>query len=761
MTYFLIVFRTIVWYNKNVRDDVMKKYVKVIYKRKIFASDKGFIIGICKVKETNDEELQDYVDKTITFTGYFADLKEEDMYLFYGETVNHPKYGFQFQVTESEHVKPEDKDGIVAFLSSDLFPGIGEKMATSIVEVLGNQTLDRILGEPECLNLIPKLSVKKQRLICDTLTKYEESHKTIVYLTDMGFTMKDALAIYNCYKSNTIMEIEHNIYRIIDDVEEVTFPKIDLIAQKLDLDTLDERRIKACIYYICKQMSFETGDTYLEVEELKEKIEYYLHTDLDLTLFKNYLSELCLENKLVKEEEVYALKTIYDAESFIVNRVNYLLHSEDKNYKNLEKTLNQIEEFAKIKYNEQQRKAIVEALQKHIVIITGGPGTGKTTIIKAIVNMYQNLNQLQDNAELQIALLAPTGRASKRMSESTLFPATTIHRFLKWNKENNEFAVNEWNPSHQKLIIVDEVSMIDIELFGHLLEGLTKDIQLILVGDFNQLPSVGPGQVLKDLLDSEIIPTIALNLLYRQSNDSYIPVLAEEVKDNNLSEQYLKQTNDFTFLECNSDHMKPALHKLAEQLIKKGYDYKRAQVMAPMYAGVNGIDALNKELQQIWNPKSDDQVEIQVGDTIFRENDKVLQLVNMPEENVFNGDIGVITSIIPAHQSKSKKNEIYVDYDGVKVKYLPKDFAKIKHGFIISIHKSQGSEFELVVMPICMSYYRMLYRKLIYTGITRAKRKLILIGEPKAFTYSVSNNNEKLRKTKLCQKLKNMHILKN
>lgn len=732
----------------------MKKYVKGIYKRSIFSSEKGYVIGILKVKETNEEELTDYIDKTITFTGYFAELKEEDMYLFYGEFINHPKYGYQFEVSESEHVKPEDKDGIIAFLSSDLFPGIGEKMATKIVEVLGETALERILEEPECLNLVPKLSFKKQKSLHEILSKYEESHKTIVYLTDMGFSMKDALSIYNVYKSNTIMQLEHNIYEMLDMVEDLTFPKVDSIALKMNINILDERRVKACIFYIAKRLSFESGDTFLTIEAIYYSVNQYLHTHLEEEMLKNSLESLCLEGKMIHEEGIYYLKTIYEAEQFIIKRLGYLSSQPDITYKKLDKKINELEFQEQITYNEEQKHAIEEALQKHAIIITGGPGTGKTTIIKAIVELYQKLNNLSlEEASNQIALLAPTGRASKRMAESTLFPATTIHRFLKWNKENNEFAVNEWNPAMHQLIIIDEVSMIDIELFGHLLEGLTNSIQLVLVGDYNQLPSVGPGQVLKDLIESQCIPTIELNLLYRQSNTSYIPVLAEEIKNNNLSEQYLTPTSDFTFVDCPSQYIVPSLKKLAQQLLEKGYDEKRVQFMAPMYAGTNGIDLLNKELQSILNPSDPSKREIVSGDVIYRENDKVLQLVNMPEENVFNGDIGIIKYIIPASQSKSKKNEIYVDYDGFEVKYLPKDYAKIKHGYIISIHKSQGSEFEMVILPICMSYYRMLYRKLIYTAVTRAKRKLILLGEPKAFTYSVSNNNERIRQTKLCQKL--------
>lgn len=390
-----------------------------------------------------------------------------------------------------------------------------------------------------------------------------------------------------------------------------------------------------------------------------------------------------------------------------------------------------------------------------MLIITGGPGTGKTTIIKAIVDLYQRLHNLNtEELTRELALLAPTGRASKRMSEATQFTATTIHRFLKWNKENNRFGIDEYNKDNSKLIIIDEVSMIDLPLFDHLLRGLTDNIKLILVGDYNQLPSVGPGQLLKDFIESEVIDTVHLDLLYRQDENSYITTLAGEIRDDNLSENFRETRSDYTFLECNNYSIRENLKKLSKQIVDKGYDYKRVQVMAPMYAGVNGIDNLNKELQDVFNPPDESKRELKVGDIIFRENDKVLQLVNMPDENIFNGDIGIITRIMFANTSKSGKNEIYVDYDGNLVKYIPKDFNKMKHGFIISIHKSQGSEFEIVVMPVSSSYKRMLYRKLIYTGITRAKRKLILLGESDAFSYSVHHEEEKMRKTDFCSKLK-------
>lgn len=732
----------------------MKTFIKGNYRRSIYSSLKGYVIGLFKVRDTNDEAMQNYINKTITFTGYFHELTEDDTYIFYGEAVNHPRYGFQYQVEEYERVKPEDKDGIIEFLASDLFPGIGEKLATKIVETLGKNTLDIILDNPEQLNLVPKLTHKKANQIVETLNKYEESHKTIVYLTDLGFNMKDALNIYNYYKSETINHVEHDIYELIDEIDEITFSKVDPIALKIGIDATDERRIKACILYVMSELCFKNGDTYLTKEEIYFKMMNYLNFEMDEMIFSQFLEELSLDEKIYIEQDRYYLMDFYEAEVNIVEKIKRLSRIDKTTYKKMGRHIEDMEKGYEITYNEKQKEAIKKALEQNVLIITGGPGTGKTTIIRAIVELYQTLNKKNyDELIKELCLLAPTGRASKRMSESTLLPASTIHRFLKWNKEMNEFRINEDNKDKSKLIIIDEVSMIDLMLFDSLLKGLTDNIKLIMVGDFDQLPSVGPGQLLKDMIESKVIDTVHLDLLYRQDENSYITTLAQEIRTNSLNEHFTETKSDYTFLQCSSVSIRENLKTLCTQVVEKGYDYKRVQIMAPMYRGENGIDNLNKELQNVFNPKREEKKEITYGDVIFREHDKILQLVNMPDENVFNGDIGIITQIIPSNRSDSGKNEIYVDYDGNVVKYLPKDFPKIKHGFVITIHKSQGSEFELVIMPISKSYYRMLYRKLIYTGVTRAKKKLILIGEPQSFIYSVENDNERNRKTSLKEKL--------
>ena len=735
----------------------MKKFIKGVFKKTIYKSDRGYIIGLFKVKDTNSEELKDYINKSLTFTGYFHELNEEEKYTFYGEGVEHPKYGFQFSVTEYEKSKPEDKEGLVEFLSSDLFPGIGEKIAESIVDVLGLDALNKILEDPAILNLVPKLTSKKMELIYNNLLKYNESSAIIIYLTELGFSMKDAMNIYNFYKKITKDIIESNIYSILDNIEEIAFTKVDEIAIKEGINLDDKNRVKATIIYIMKNLIYSNGDTYLEYGDIIKNVELYLKTELNTSYFDDCLFELEKDNKIIKYNEHYYLSSIWKSEDYVANKIVKLSLMEPKNYPKLDNKLLNLEKELNIVYNDKQKEAIKKALTNSISIITGGPGTGKTTIIKAIVELYTELNKLSyENAMKEIALLAPTGRASKRMTESTNLQASTIHRFLKWNKETNKFAVDEFNPDKSKFIIIDEMSMLDISLLDSLFKGLTNNIQVVLVGDYNQLPSVGPGQVLKDLIESEVIDTVQLDLLYRQDENSYINTLAIEIKNNDLAETFMETKSDYTFLECSSSMIKESLKKICKQIIDKGYDYKKLQLMAPMYHGENGIDNLNKELQNIFNPSSNDKDELVVGDVIFRENDKILQLVNMPEENVFNGDIGIIKRIVYSNISKSKKNEIHVDFDGNIVKYTPKDFNKFKHGYIISIHKSQGSEFDIVVLPVCNNYRRMLYRKLIYTAVTRAKRKLIIIGEPQAFVYAVNNDNEYIRKTSLLDRINNI-----
>ena len=727
----------------------MENFVKGNFSKTIYENN-GYIIGLMKLKETDIEVFDDFINKTITFTGYFDTLNNGDTYILYGEAIEHPKFGLQFNTTSYEKVKPTDKLGVIAFLSSDLFPGVGEALAKKIVNTIGENALDEILNDHNILKTVPKLSDKKRNTIVTNLVKYDESHKIIVYLSDIGFNMKEALIIYNLYGSYTIDVINNDIYSIIDTTN-ISFPKIDKIALNIGYKQDDIKRIKACILYSMLNVVYSNGDTFLTKLDIYKEVMKYINIDNYVYSFDEYLSSLINEGKIYNDFDNYYLIDIWNDEEYIINKIKELDSKMDNN-KKIDSILNKYEKDNQIVYNDNQRKAIIDSINNNITIITGGPGTGKTTIIKAIVDIYAKVFKINDKELAKyVALLAPTGRASKRMSMACMLGASTIHRFLKWNKEDETFQINEKNKDDHKLIIVDEASMLDIPLFASLLRGL-NDVKLVLVGDYNQLPSVGPGELLKDLIDSNMINTIHLDKLYRQDKDSYIVSLASEIKDGIISQNYLEPRSDYVFLKCHSMAINESIKNIINKMLEKDIDMNRVQVMAPMYKGINGIDNLNKILQSILNPPSEDKKELKSGDVIYREGDKVLELVNMPDDNVFNGDIGYITKI-----EKGKKDELYVSFDGNIVKYTPKDLVNLTHGYIISIHKSQGSEFDTVVIPMSSSYNRMLYRKLIYTAVTRAKRKLILLGEDDAFLYAVSNNMEDLRKTDLKNKLINMY----
>ena len=725
----------------------MDTYIKGTYKRKIFASNDGFVVGLIKIKETNDQDLMDYVEKDFTFTGLFAELKIDENYVFYGNVIDNPKYGIQYKVNKYEVIMPEDKDGLIIFLSSSIFPGVGEVTAKLIVEALGENSLNKIMDDYENLLVVPKMTVKKAIDIQKRLLKYNESFEIVVYLTNFGFSMKDALKIYNHYLEDTVRVIENNPYELIDTVEGITFLKIDNLRSKTKIEEDDERRVLALIIYVIKNACFQTGDTYLDLNTIYNAVCNYVGKKVSQEKLEYYLLELNSLGKIIIENDKYMLSLYYKDESYVSEKAYYMTNKKDAQIKDIDLKIEKLENFFDIKYNDEQKMAIKQALIKNFSIITGGPGTGKTTIIKGICQLYKMVSGYSpDKLNEKMVLLAPTGRAAKRMSESCSYKASTIHRYLRWNKETEEFGLNEQNKSNAEFVIVDEVSMIDIDLMANLFKALKADVKLVFIGDYNQLESVGPGNVLKDLIESDMINTIFLKEIYRQEENSFITTLAYEVNNGELDEEFLNKKSDYNFIKCDSSCVLNACKDVLKMAIDKGYDIKNVQVLAPVYKGVNGIDNLNKILQNVFNPPSDNKKEIHDLDVTYREKDKILQLENMPDENVFNGDIGFIEKI--------ENNEITVDFDGNKVKYTKKDFKVIKHGYAISVHKAQGSEFDIVIMPIVKEYYYMLYKKLVYTAITRAKRSLILIGDPACFSRAVYNTGVRARKTNL----KNMLI---
>lgn len=724
----------------------MSTYIKGNFRRYIFKSESGYCIGIFKVKETNSTELEEFVDHTITFTGYFHELNDDDTYLFYGNLIEHAKYGKQFQVENYERVLPEEKDAIVEFLSSGLFKGIGEKTAEKIVSYLGKDTLTVILENSSNLLLIPGITHKQIEILHHTLTEYEASYRTIVSLGELGFSTKDSLLIYNKYRDKTTTVLNENIYLFMEDILEITFKKIDVIALKNNFGREDIRRIEAAILYTMDEVCNLYGHSYLVEQEILEYTIRALGNDIEISLFQEALTHLELDLKVIKIEEKYYLAKMFDAEQNIMKRFGYLMRSTDHLDKKLNGTIRSLENFFGCTYNEEQLHAIRLSFIKNVLIVTGGPGTGKTTIIKAICELYRLMNKLsQEKLSERVALLAPTGRASKRISESTCLPASTIHRFLKWNKENNKFGINEYHKSDVDFVIIDEFSMVDTYLFDSLLRGLRYDTKLILVGDYNQLPSVGPGQLLRDMIESNSLNVVELKELYRQKENSNIISLAYQINENALDRTIFNQSEDLVFLPVPQSSV---VEKVMEITNEYASIHQDIQILAPMYKTLNGIDFMNNSLQNVFNPKTDTKKEMIINGVVFREHDKVIQLSNMPDENVFNGDIGEIIEI-----HNGTKKEIIINFDGNKVRYTASNFQKFKHAYAISIHKSQGSEFDVIIIPIVNQYGKMLYRKLIYTGVTRVKKKLYLIGEISALERAVQNNDINLRRTTLKEML--------
>ncbi len=707
----------------------------------IYESNTGYKVGQFHIKQTDAEELQDFKNKTITFTGYFPELNKEDTYTFKGEYIYHDRYGYQFAVKEYVKEKPEGKDAVIEFLASSLIKGCGQKTAVSIVETLGENALNIIKEDPSKLLLVPKMSEKKANQIYRSILKYQEKDDMILNLQKMGFSLKETLLLVEEYEDKLKDILENNIYEL---TEFIDFKKID----KIYLDNNEKStdlRVKACIIETIKRLEFINGDTYHE----KSDIIKYLNKEFDipLTNIDKFLDEL-RKNKIiyVLEDKIFLFET-YVMEKDIAENLYLISTSPSKTITKFDNKIKRLEEELEVRYNSGQKEAILKALNNNVCIITGGPGTGKTTIINAIVKLIIKENNLSNLDILSsIALLAPTGRASKKMSESTNLPAMTIHRFLKWNQDNNAFQVNEDNKNLQKFIIVDEVSMIDTMVFDALLKGIYSNIKLILVGDGNQLPSVGAGLILNDLIDSSCFAHVELTEIYRQSANSYIPDLAREIKEYNLSTNFLEQKDDYNFLNVDNSKIKDTIRQICQMSKEKGLDEKNLQVLAPMYKGENGIDNLNFVLQSLFNPKDIQKKEIKVGDVIYRVKDKVLQLVNNPDNNVYNGDIGYIHKI---SKDGNNKDVVTIDFDGNYIEYKKEDMVNIKHAYAMTIHKAQGSEFNHVIMIVSSSYHKMLYNKLIYTGVSRAKKSLVIIGNPNSFLEATKNSYSTKRKTNL------------
>ncbi len=654
--------------------------------------------------------------------GYLPKLKPNSAVVFEGEWTNHNLYGLQFKAVDVRVREPSSVSEISSFLASGILKGVNKILADRIVAKFGERTIEILNSSPERLIEINGIGKKKLKLIIESWRNNALEHEVMFYLNKRGITGRKAIKIYREYGEETIDIIEENPYRLVFDIEGIGFKTADEIASKIGFGEHHPFRIKAWVIYYLAESAGKAGDVFLPENKLYNACRQKLGFALDEE--PSILNELEEDEFIVRDESRIYLTDYYRAERKSETLIKKLISARHEFINVGADILKKWKDL----FSERQLKAINSAVNNNITIITGGPGTGKTTAIKGIIDIYK------DNKK-KILLAAPTGRAAKRMNELIGLEASTIHRMLEFNPVDYSFFYNEENNLNADLIIVDEVSMIDIFLFYHLLSAIKPGAALVLVGDSNQLPPVGAGNVLKDLIESGIIPVIKLEKIFRQAESSGIIRLAHSI---NKGMPFLfenKPESDVWFVEVNNNSK---ISSLVVEIVKKrlpnkyGYEpVKDIQVISPMYRGPAGVNELNRFLQSELNG-----VNAPLSEINFKTGDKVMQLRNDYRKNVFNGDIGFVTEI----NSAAKKLKVYFDFKIVEYKF--DELEDLTLAYAVTVHKSQGSEYPCVVMVVANNHRIMLRRKLIYTAVTRAREMLVLVGSRQAFDFSVKNTIE-------------------
>ncbi len=693
-----------------------------------YNEDNSYSVIKIKIIDTDEIELTHY-EPTIVVCGFFPKLDKFTNYRFYGSLTNHNKYGIQYNATSFERVMDNTYSGLIDYLSSDLFKGIGRKTATRIVDKLGLAALDLIAENKHVLDDIPRLRKDLRDDIYNQIIENREIEKTLVWLYGFNISPKMALRIFSIYGNQTIETVKNNPYVLMDDVEGIGFRRADEIGLKIGFKYDSPLRIQAVIYFLLNEYMNKYGDTFLIRDQLIDYTKKYLDNNefqIDVSLVVSQLNGLIKAKKIIQKDDLLSLAYLYKAEEFIAKRLLSFNNGIDLQGIDLSIYIDNFESINNITYTSKQRQAIKKALSNQLVIITGGPGTGKTTVIKGIVDIY---NMINGNNKENIALAAPTGKAAKRLSLATDLEAKTIHKLLQYDFLG-VYNKNETDPLSEKLIIIDEVSMMDSMLAKRLFMAITNSTQIILVGDSNQLPSVGPGDILRDIIQSKLFNVIELDIIHRQAENSNIITLAYDVLNQEINDDIFNHFPDRDFLRVNERFVSNKILSEIKLLMNKGYSLlEDIQVLIPVYKGINGINRMNDLIQKTFNSKNSN-FNITYKDKKFYYNDKVMQLVNQPEDNVMNGDQGVVSGI-------TEDDELLVDFSGNVVKYSLKELDNLTLAYAISIHKSQGSEFKCIVLPLVKSYTIILKKKLLYTAITRAKEKLIILGDFEAYRRGV------------------------
>ena len=647
-------------------------------------------------------------------------------------------------------------------MSGKQFTGIGKKTAEKIVDKLGTDAINKIIADPHVLDELKLRKTIKDSLV-DNLRANQGMDQIIIGLNDLGFGANLSSAIFDKYGEETLHIINENPYQLAAEIDGISFNRADQVAKNLGIATDDSRRIDAAIIQTLDDLTMETGDTFTTTKPLLQQTIQLLAQGsggrVSTDLIANQIVELEKNQEISYADEKIYPTALYNAEWQIADHLHRLLTVDQEKVPatTIEKTVTKVADQSGITYDQVQKEAIKTALNSKVMLLTGGPGTGKTTIIKGIVASYAKIHDLSldvneyKEKSFPVLLAAPTGRAAKRMSEATDLPASTIHRLLGLNGREMPTDMNA-RDLEGSLLIIDEMSMVDTLLFKTLIQAVPTSMHVVLVGDKDQLPSVGPGQVFHDLLDFAELPKVELTNIHRQAADSTIIPLAHAIKEGKLPPDLTNKMPDRSFISCHANQVPSVVQQIIDLSKKRDYSANDIQILAPMYRGQAGIDRLNELAQQAYNPPANGKQEVDFRGLTFRVGDKVLQLVNVPEKNIFNGDIGKITAIESGRTVGKKNESITVDFDGNEVSYSRMEWNQLRLAYCISIHKAQGSQFKMVLLPIVQQFSRMLQRNLLYTAITRAAEKLVLIGEPYAVVTSVKNEAVN-RKTSLVDRL--------